>query len=309
MGTSWGQRKALGKRYGQDPALLMELERLQKEYDLAPGREARALQASQFDRSLAQQQSQFDTNQANAASAGQAGTAVNLATNAAMIRALTMEKGEPFFGRTATGYYDKVMGNPPAQYQPVAGSTNVAGQAGAGAYAGGTAAQYINGAPAPQMTTLAQSTPVGNYTPGMGYGTSPSTMPEAAAPVGMGTPGATAGASTAAATGYGTVQGFGTGIGEMSSSVMGVPGLQVAGAGYAGPKLVEGIHPGSMENIGHNITGGLIRDEKTAKVFGSTATGAAAGAAMGTAVLPGPGTLVGGVIGAIAGGISEIFGW
>jgi len=42
--VSWGTRKALGKRYSIDPALEMDRERLQQEYALVPGREARALQ-------------------------------------------------------------------------------------------------------------------------------------------------------------------------------------------------------------------------------------------------------------------------
>lgn len=126
MATSWGTRKALGRRYGQDPALLMEVERLQREYDLAPGREARAVQASQFDRSLAQQQSQFEENQSNAKAAGITGTIANLGTTGLMMRGLTKGKDEPFFGKTLTGMWDKAWGNTPAvatpgMTQPVAG--------------------------------------------------------------------------------------------------------------------------------------------------------------------------------------------
>lgn len=53
--TSFGTRKALGRRYGVDPALQLEAERLQQEYNLAPGREARGMQASQFAQNLEQQ--------------------------------------------------------------------------------------------------------------------------------------------------------------------------------------------------------------------------------------------------------------
>jgi len=58
--TSYKTRKALGRRYSVDPALLLEIERLQREYAAAPGREARALQAAQFDKSLSVNESQFD---------------------------------------------------------------------------------------------------------------------------------------------------------------------------------------------------------------------------------------------------------
>jgi hypothetical protein len=64
MAVSWGQRRALGKRYSIDPALLYELERLEQEYGLIPGREARGMQARQFVESLAQQREQFEKSQA-----------------------------------------------------------------------------------------------------------------------------------------------------------------------------------------------------------------------------------------------------
>jgi len=52
MATSFGQRRALGKRYAIDPAILLEIERMQQQYALAPGREARGIQAAQFEREL-----------------------------------------------------------------------------------------------------------------------------------------------------------------------------------------------------------------------------------------------------------------
>lgn len=126
MATSWGTRKALGRRYGQDPALLMEVERLQREYDLAPGREARAVQASQFDRSLAQQNEQYEQNRSDAKMAGITGTLANVGTAAGMMRAMTKGPNEPFFGQTVSGLWDKAWGNTPAvatpgMTQPVAG--------------------------------------------------------------------------------------------------------------------------------------------------------------------------------------------
>lgn len=93
MAVSFGTRKALGRRYGQDPALALELERLEKEYALMPSREARILERER----LAQQQSQYDQNRKDAKAAGITGTIANLGTTAALYRGMTKAPGEPFF--------------------------------------------------------------------------------------------------------------------------------------------------------------------------------------------------------------------
>jgi hypothetical protein len=62
MATSWGTRKALGRRYSSDPALELEQQRLQQEYSLIPAREARALQATQYAQGLAETQRQSAVN-------------------------------------------------------------------------------------------------------------------------------------------------------------------------------------------------------------------------------------------------------
>ena len=91
--TSFGTRKALGRRYGIDPAILLEMERLQQQYALAPGREARGMQASQFAQSLAQNESQFNQNLAmqkeaneQAGKSGMVGTLGNVATTGMLIK-------------------------------------------------------------------------------------------------------------------------------------------------------------------------------------------------------------------------------
>jgi hypothetical protein len=101
MATSFGTRRALGRRYAVDPELLLEAERLQQEFNLMPGREARALQQqgmgiqqSQFAQNLALQEQQ----QKEAAKSGMVGTASGALTNAAIVRAMTMKPGEGFFG-------------------------------------------------------------------------------------------------------------------------------------------------------------------------------------------------------------------
>lgn len=294
--TSFGTRKALGRRYSQDPALILEAERLQREYGLAPAREARALQASQFDRSLAQQNAQYEQGQANAKSAGMAGTVVNTATNAAMLRGMTMGKGEPFFGQTVTGYYDKMMGNAPAQYQPVY-QGNATAQGAAGGIAGGTVAQYA-GAPAPAMDTLSGAgMQFGNYGRGMTPTVNPATMPEASSGVGMGGP-AGMGASTAGV--YGAQGGIGTGIGETMSGLAGAPILAPAAAGMAGSSLMKGTHADEWM-AEHAGFGG----KKDWDVMGGAAAGAAVGGMIGGPI----GAVAGGVIGAVSSFVSDIFGW
>ena len=78
--VSWGTRRALGRRYSVDPALQFESERLQNELALAPGREARALQERQFNRSLKQEKRAAN----QAALGGMVGTVGNLGLTYAM---------------------------------------------------------------------------------------------------------------------------------------------------------------------------------------------------------------------------------
>jgi len=114
--TSFGTRKALGKRYAIDPALLLEMERLRQEYALAPGREARALQ----ERGLAQQESQFQRGQALTREqleaqerGGMIETGANLASTAALIRAIQIQgTKEPFFDGLLGGGKTTVSGMP-----------------------------------------------------------------------------------------------------------------------------------------------------------------------------------------------------
>ncbi len=77
--TTWGQRKALGKRYAIDPAYQAEMERLEKEYALIPGREARALNEKQFNENLAWQKSEAEKNREAAEKSGMMGTIGNVA--------------------------------------------------------------------------------------------------------------------------------------------------------------------------------------------------------------------------------------
>lgn len=106
----------------------------------------------------------------------------------------------------------------------------------------------------------------------------------------------------AAGTGGLLSEGEGAGLLATSNPIM-LP----AAAGLAAPKLVDAIHKDSMENLGHNLTFGLVNDEGTAKAVGSTATGALAGALAGAAATSwsGPGALVGAAVGGIGGLLSS----
>jgi hypothetical protein len=97
---------------------------------------------------------------------------------------------------------------------------------------------------------------------------------------------------------------------EGGSSMLGAAGSYVAGpalAGFGTPRLVDALHKDSMENIGHNITGGLVSHAQTAKEVGSATVGGVAGALSGAVAgaagtsWSGPGAIVGAVVGAIAG--------
>jgi hypothetical protein len=280
--TSWGTRKVLGRRYGTDPALLMEAKRLEEEYGLMPGRESRALQAAQFQQSLEQQnkalaqnQSQFDDTQAANKQAGMVGTAANVATTGAIVRGMSMGPNDKFWGN---------WGSTPEAPSAVMQGTP-------------TATTGIQSASNPAFYTGPSTT-----TQGASYGVTPSTIDAStagAAPVG----------ATSGAAAYGSQGGIGTGIGAMESGVGSVtPYLGPIAAGYSGPKLLEQAWPGSNENLGHNLSLGLLKGEKDANVLGRTASGAIAGAAAGS-VIPVVGTAAGAVVGGVVGFISSVFGW
>lgn len=99
----------------------------------------------------------------------------------------------------------------------------------------------------------------------------------------------------------------GTNAGASELAATETPILWPALAGYAAPKLVDTIHGDSMENLGHNVTLGLVGDRRTANAIGGTLTGAAAGAATGAALTAwsGPGAIVGAGVGAAFGLLSR----
>ena len=87
--------------------------------------------------------------------------------------------------------------------------------------------------------------------------------------------------------------------------------LGPAGWGFAAPGLANSIQKDATENLGHNLSLGLVQNEKAADAIGSTAVGGlggaiAAGAAAGS-IVPGFGNVVGGLVGAAAGLASSLF--
>jgi hypothetical protein len=92
----------------------------------------------------------------------------------------------------------------------------------------------------------------------------------------------------------------GSAIGSAAGSYLGP-----AGIGFAAPGVLNTIHKDSTENLGHNLSLGLIKDEGAAGFVGSVGAGAAAGAAAGS-FIPVVGTAIGGVVGGVAGGIADL---
>ena len=255
MPVSWETRRALGRRYSVDPALLMELQRLEEQYRLAPGREARALAESQFARNLAMQEEAI----AGQEKAGMMGTIANVGLSAAMIRALTMKEGAPFFGKTIGGLF----GGGTAATTPMAGvgATGV----GMGAISGGAGATpfVVNPALAEYAATLA--------------------APTAAATTGAVTPTGAVVAGKAIAP---------TGMMAATAPYL-APIAGGAAGGYVGSKL--GVELG--ERI-HEIPGGRREQAIGGGIIGGAAAGAAIGSVVpvvGTAV----GAIIGGAVGLI----------
>jgi hypothetical protein len=99
--------------------------------------------------------------------------------------------------------------------------------------------------------------------------------------------------------------GAGIGAGTGFSAGLGALGGTAAIGGMA-PTILNTIRPDATEEIGHDLTLGLVRDEGAADFIGSAGTGAGAGALAGTYIWPGVGTVVGGVVGGAVGGLTQI---
>ena len=116
-------------------------------------------------------------------------------------------------------------------------------------------------------------------------------------------------AESLAGTSVGGAAAPGTGLYGLAGGTGVTPAFAYAGpaiAGYVAPKILDAVHEDSTENLGHNITLGLIKDEKTAATVGSGAAGAGAGILAGGLATSwtGPGMIVGAAIGGIVGAVS-----
>jgi hypothetical protein len=283
--TSFGTRKALGKRYSVDPAILLEAQRLEQEYNLAPGREARGIQASQFASSQGQQASQFSQNlqlqedaRKGAEQGGMIQSGAGMLTNAAMLRAITMEKGAPFFGETATKYGGKAVDAITNLYKPTPPNVPTS-----------PTSPYST---APAMVDTAAA---GAAIAGSGYGT-------AAA-------GGLEGISGVAATGAIQGSGYGgaglaSGYTAGASSGAAAAGSSTAGLGLSGVSgAAAGAGVGSF--IGSQFGPPKSAEKKAATIGGGIVGGAITGAALTS--WSGPGAIVGGIVGAVVGGVAAIF--
>ena len=291
MGTvSWGQRKALrGIPYGTDPAYLLAQQQMQEEYNLLPER-AR----------LAEEKRQRDKAQEEADKARQAqgrGALVSAGGNVLAMDALSGFKGMRTLGGYGVEGYNYLAGNTSMPYQ--------AGQAIADT--GGTIATSTPGLTQGMTGTVPAATDVTTGLTGAtgATGVGMNAMGDAGSLAGV-TGESLAGTSI---TGPGatldsaSLIGGGTETGMLSTSGAYAAPLAM---GYSAPGVVDAIHKDSMENLGHNMSLGLVRDEKTGKMIGSVATGAAAGASVGS-VIPVIGSVIGGVVGAAGGLVKSIF--
>ena len=148
--VSWGTRKALGRRYSTDPALQLAQDRLEQEYALVPGREARALQESQFARNQAFNAEQAELNRAANKQAGIVGTVGNIGTTALLLNYLKptapavsqgLQAWNPFVntGRITNTLIPTAI--PPPAVTPSATGIGTETAVGAGALGGYTAAE------------------------------------------------------------------------------------------------------------------------------------------------------------------------
>lgn len=238
--VSWGTRKALGRRYAVDPALLLESQRLEEQYNLAPGREARALQESQFNRSLALQEEAIEGQETGA----MLGTAANLATSIPMTYFMGKSAGLWGAEKIVEGEYNLYN----ALYGPGAALATGAGAGGAGATLTGMG--VASGSTIAPMTTAGVTPALTDI--GM-MGAEAATTSGAAAPTGM--MGAAAPYVLPAAAGY-----VGGKLGQPIGEFLGVGGKNERGAvggAMAGAAIGSMILPGPGTLIGGAI-GGVI---------------------------------------------------
>ena len=117
--------------------------------------------------------------------------------------------------------------------------------------------------------------------------------------------GATTGA-TAAANNFAWTSAGGE-AGAAPAGVLAYPAM----AGYLAPKVLDALHEDSTENLGHNVTLGMVSHERTARNVGGGVAGAGAGfltgamAGAGATSWTGPGAIVGAIVGGIAGVIGS----
>ncbi len=222
---------------------------------------------------------------------------INAGLYGAGIRALTMEKGTPFFGGLFGGTSPAGAG---------AGVTNTAAGMGKGLVSGGAAPFTANPALASTATEIGGAAPVLTQAGETGLATA--AIP-AAAETSLASstalPGAVGGAeaSTVGTLLDPTLVGGAEAV-ELPAAGVGLSSLAgPAAAGFAAPGLTNligkniGGFSNPTETIGKNLSLGLIKNEKSADMFGSAAVGAGAGFAIGGP----PGAVIGGVAGLISG--------
>src|SRR3989337_143492 len=270
-----------GATSGRVPSATMLNQIIQGELDASSRRMAES-------RRLAEKQRQFDISQKNAAdtaganrSAGLVGTTTNALTTGATLRALTKLPGEPFKPRGAAHETWSATQGPAAAEGILNGTIpSTLPSTVAPTVAGPT---VLASTQAPATTGLAMAPATGNF----GVDTALGNMATPELATGTGAETAGFGATT-------------------------MPYLGPAAAGYAAPGIVNmlgkkvGGFSNPTESLGKNLSLGLVQNEKSPAMVGSTAgVGAGAGALIGAQIgaVGGP---AGALVGAGAGLLSSV---
>ena len=287
--VSWGTRKALGRRYALDPAQQLAQQRLEEEYALVPGREAKALQESQFSRNLALTKEQMSSSR----EAGIVGTMGNLGTTALMLN--YMKPIAPAVSQGLAGWNplvgpitksSVVTGTAPGAAAGAGTETGVA--LGTGAAGGVAAGNAFNAAQLAAIESGASYETIG----ALGSSGIPPALMDTAAMTAEGGAAATEVGASAAGTSATGVASAPAGLGIGTAAGAGAVG------GFIGGKLGQPIG----EAIG--LGGQNERATVGGAVVGAGATWAA-GAMMGAPAGPvgiAVGAVVGGVVGLVTGG-------
>lgn len=318
--VSANQRRAITSGTPTYDPYAYERERLAAEASQATARQQMALSASQYEKNLALNREQLAENrkmqkdqiakQDKASTVSGATGLLGTGVQAAMLYkylnpttpGVDTGTGISSFGASNTaGRFTSYSSSSTPSF--ATDSTLALGNTSSPALTGNVAATGASTALPPASEGLgAAGVGAASQTP---QGTTPFVVNQALVPTEAATEGL---AGTAPAITSGTEATLGNTLSSAPLSLYVAPAI----AGALAPGLVDSIHKDSMENLGHNLTFGIIRNQHDAITYGSATVGAGAGALSGLAIgasygsVGGPvGAGIGAIIGGIAGAVSS----